>query len=78
MGLRHMSNIDPVADDYRELETPDMQTDDEGNRCYAVADQSARIVWVFAGTPGHLRDRVIAEARRQASRVAYRPVLSVE
>lgn len=70
-------DIEFHAPGYRIIETPEMQTDDHGNRCYAIVDESSRVVWLFARTPGRIRQQVIAEALQQASRVTFRPVLSV-
>lgn len=70
-------SIAPFADGYRIIETDQLQSDSDGDKCYAVIDRSQRVVWLWKETPAEMRNMVISEAMQSAARVVEKPVLSL-
>ena len=65
-------NIHPIGCEYRVIEIADLPPGRTPAGAYACLDVEQKIIWLWAGTPRVLREKIVARARRIACQVATR------
>lgn len=64
-----MSDIELLGNDYKVIEVANPLPGSNNQFAYAHVDVDQSIIWLWRGTPPHLRAKILADCRLAASKV---------